>query len=88
MAELKIEPPGKRRAITDIGLRFEAERAAIAIVLPHTHVMRTQDLAVLEDLAARLTASAATLRRYNEQGEVPLIGGGWDPHHPDWWWQD
>jgi hypothetical protein len=46
------------------------------------------DPAVLEDLAARLTAAAATLRRYVEHGEVPLLGGAWDPHNRDWWWQD
>jgi hypothetical protein len=88
MTELKIlppDPPGKQ-ALTNIRLKLEIEHAQVAIILPHTHVIRANDPDVLDHLAARITAAAATLRRYREQGEVPMLGGGFD--HAGNWWQD
>ncbi len=82
-------PPGKLAVIRGgIGLRLELEHAAVAIQLPHTSVVRTQDPDVLEQLGRRLLAAADTLRRYREHGEVPMIGGAYDPHRQGVWWQD
>lgn len=86
---MSTDPPGKTAVARGlVGLRLELEQAAVAIVLPHTHVIRTQDPDQLEQLGRRLLAAADTLRRYAEHGEVPLIGGGYDPDRRGVWWQD
>jgi hypothetical protein len=88
MTTTQLDPPGKTRAITGVGIRFEAPTGMVAVTLPATHVVRVVDPDVLDNLADRLRAAAALLRRHNDLGELPLIGGQWDPHNRDWWWAD
>jgi hypothetical protein len=81
-------PTGKDD-LTGVRLRLELDSGAVAIVLPHTHVVRVADPDVLDDLARRISAIADTLRRYRALGELPMFGGEPDPHRPDdVWWAD